>query len=44
MGYDGDMYGKEVTIEINKFLRGYKHFDTEEKLVAQIKKDIELCK
>ena len=44
IGYNGDAYGKELTIEINKFIREYKNFDTEEELIAQIKKDIELCK
>ena len=44
IGYSGDIYGKKVTIEINKFLREYKHFDTEKELIEQIKKDIELCK
>jgi|ERR1035437_5015165 riboflavin kinase/FMN adenylyltransferase len=44
IGYDGDAYGKEVVLEINKFLREYKKFDTEEELINQITKDIELCK
>ncbi len=43
IGYDGNAYGKIVTLEINKFLRKYKNFDTEEELITQIKKDIELC-
>lgn len=41
--YNGDAYGKEVVFEIKKFLREYKNFDTEEELINQIKKDIELC-
>ena len=44
IGYDGDAYGKEVILEINKFLREYKKFNNEEELIEQIKKDIELCK
>ena len=43
IGYEGDAYGKNVTLEINKFLRGYKTFDTEEELILQIKKDIKIC-
>jgi len=42
--YNTDAYGKEVTLEINKFLREFKNFDTEAGLIEQIKKDIELCK
>ena len=43
IGYEGDAYGKVVTLEIKKFLRAYKHFATEEELINQIKKDIEQC-
>ncbi len=44
IGYNGDAYGKEVTLEINKFLREYRKFETEEELIEQIKKDIKICK
>jgi FAD synthase len=43
IGYNGDAYGKEVTLKIEKFIREYKKFDTEEELIIQIKKDIDLC-
>jgi len=43
LGYTGDAYGKEVTLEVKKFIREYKKFDTEEELINQIKKDIEQC-
>ncbi|MFA6256941.1 MAG: riboflavin kinase [Candidatus Paceibacterota bacterium] len=43
IGYDGDAYGKEVVLQINKFLREFKKFDTEEELIAQIKKDLKYC-
>ncbi len=43
IGYDGNAYGKEVTLEIKNFLRKFKKFDTEEKLIIQIKKDLNLC-
>ena len=42
--YQGDAYGKIVTLELKKFLREFKKFDTEEELIIQIKKDIEICK
>ena len=43
LGYNGDAYGQQVTLTINKFLREYKKFDTEEELIIQIKKDIDKC-
>ncbi|MFA5841012.1 MAG: riboflavin kinase [Candidatus Paceibacterota bacterium] len=43
IGCSGDAYGKIVTLEINKFIREYQNFETEEELILQIKKDIDLC-
>ena len=43
IGYVGDAYGKVVIIEIMKFIREFKKFKTEEDLIEQIKKDIEIC-
>ena len=43
LGYNGNAYGKNVKLELNKFLREYKKFDTEEELIIQIKKDLKLC-
>jgi len=43
IGYKGDAYGKEITLEINKFLRDFKNFENEEELINQIKKDLEKC-
>lgn len=43
IGYNEDAYGKEVTLTLEKFLREYKVFDTEEELINQIKKDIAQC-
>ena len=43
IGYDGDAYGKEVTLKINKFIREFKKFGTEKELIAQIKEDLKLC-
>jgi riboflavin kinase/FMN adenylyltransferase len=44
IGYNGNAYGKEVILEVKKFLREYKKFNTEEELIIQIKEDIEACK
>ncbi|MBI2627656.1 riboflavin kinase [Candidatus Nomurabacteria bacterium] len=43
IGYNGDAYGKQVTLKIEKFIREYKKFNTEEELIIQIKKDLKLC-
>ena len=43
IGYSGDAYGKKVTLEIKKFLRKFKKFNTEQELIIQIKKDIDKC-
>ncbi len=43
IGYSGDAYGKEVTLKINKFLRGYRKFGTEAELKKQIEKDLQMC-
>ena len=43
IGYGGEAYGKEMTLEIKKFIREYKKFNTEEELIIQIKKDLKLC-
>lgn len=43
MGFHGDVYGREVTLEVKKFLREFREFETEEALIIQIKKDLALC-
>lgn len=43
LGWSGDAYGKEVTLELVKFIREYKKFNTEEELINQIKKDLKSC-
>lgn len=43
IGYSGDAYGKIVTLEIEKFIREFQKFETEEELILQIKKDIDKC-
>ena len=41
--YDGDAYGKKVTLELKEFLRDFKKFDTEEELKKQIGEDLKKC-
>mgnify|MGYP003392950273 CR=1 FL=1 len=43
IGYNGNAYGEDVILEVEKFIRGYKKFDTEELLIAQIKEDLKQC-
>ncbi len=43
IGYAGNAYGKEVTLETKEFLRESKKFDTEKELVIQIRTDLEKC-
>ena len=43
IGYNGDAYGKTVTLFVEKFLRELKKFDTEAELINQIEKDLEQC-
>jgi len=43
IGYAGDAYGQTVFLQINKFLREFKKFETEAELMEQIRKDIDIC-
>lgn len=40
LNFEGNLYGKEITFILEKFLRPYKTFSNIEKLIEQIKKDI----
>ena len=40
IGFKKDIYGAEVILEVNKFIRKYKKFKTEKELILQIKKDL----
>lgn len=40
IGYNGDLYGKEITVCLYKFLRNEQKFETKEQLINAIKKDI----
>ena len=43
IGFTGDVYGKKVLLEIQKYIRPFKKFKTETELINQIKKDIKIC-
>ncbi|MFA6000477.1 MAG: riboflavin kinase [Candidatus Paceibacterota bacterium] len=43
LGYDGDAYGKVVTLQIKEFLREYKNYNNEQELINQIKEDLKQC-
>ena len=43
IGFKGDAYDKTAIFEIKKFIRKFKKFRNEKKLIAQIKKDIKIC-
>ena len=41
LGFDGDLYGREIQLELIEFLRGDEKFDTTEALIVQMKADCE---
>ncbi|MFH0819961.1 MAG: riboflavin kinase [bacterium] len=43
-GFFGDLYGKEITVEVLAKLRDIIHFDNDYDLIKQISKDIEKIK
>ena len=43
IGFKGNLYKKNVTLEIRKFLRKFKKFKNESELIKQIGKDLERC-
>ena len=43
IGYQGDLYGKNVTVTLNKFLRPIYKFACAEQLIQQLKLDKENC-
>ncbi|MCL5435065.1 MAG: riboflavin kinase [Patescibacteria group bacterium] len=40
LDFDKNIYGKPITVTLFKFLRGNKKFNSEEKLISQMKQDI----
>lgn len=43
IGYSGDAYGAYITFKLEKFIREFKKFATEEELIEQIRKDLLKC-
>lgn len=41
VGYDGDLYGKQLTVEFVRYLRGVQKFASVDELKNQLKKDVE---
>lgn len=39
IGFEGDLYGREIQVELTKFLRGEVRFDSVEQLKEQLEKD-----
>ena len=44
LGFDGDIYGKEVDVRLISFIRPEKKFDSFDELILQIKSDISFVK
>ncbi|MCX6797364.1 MAG: riboflavin kinase [Candidatus Doudnabacteria bacterium] len=44
IGFKGSLYGKKLVIYLQKYLRHFRKFKNEEKLIKQIKEDIERIK
>ncbi len=43
IGYKGNAYGKQATLEIHAFIRKFKKFKTIPELKEQIEKDLQMC-
>ena len=43
MEFRGNIYGKVITLSVEKFIRKFKNFKTEKELIIQIKKDLKKC-
>ena len=44
IGFEGDLYGRQLCVVLGDFLRGEQRFDSLEELQAQIRQDIEIVK
>lgn len=40
IGFDGDLYGKTLTVKFFKFIRGIQKYDSKEQLILRLSKDI----
>ncbi len=43
LNFDGDLYGKIITLELKEFIREYKKFHSEKELIGQIAEDLKKC-
>jgi len=41
--FKGNLYGKKLILNTNKFIRPYKKFQSEQELISQIGKDLKKC-
>ena len=44
LDFSGDLYGKEINVEIGEKIREPENFDSDAELISQIKKDLEIIK
>ncbi|MCX7823881.1 MAG: bifunctional riboflavin kinase/FAD synthetase [Syntrophobacterales bacterium] len=44
LGFNGNLYGKEITVSFEHYIRGEKKFSAIEELIAQISQDVEIIK
>ena len=44
LDFDGNLYGRQITVEFLEFLRSERKFNSLDELSAQVKKDIESVK
>lgn len=43
LNFKGNLYGKKLILNLNKFIRPYKKFKSEKELISQIGKDLKKC-
>lgn len=43
ISFKKNIYGKKITIKLNKFIRKYRKFKSEKELIIQIGKDLRKC-
>ncbi|MBI4049912.1 MAG: riboflavin kinase [Candidatus Doudnabacteria bacterium] len=44
LDFDGDLYGQEIEVELKQKIRESRKFETQEELVAQMKKDEQVAR
>ena len=43
IGFDGDLYGQELTVDLLAWIRAERRFDGVDELVAQLRHDVARC-